>query len=290
MIPIADETEQATKYAFQVKKIADYITSTGIYPYKDIAESAGINEHALRQFISRPMERAKYSLTLHKLYIFIARQLDTSLIKDRDIFVMVSDIKRSRDIIESDSIAVYKRFTDHMDSSFNRINRVCMNYSGTFYVYRYSIVHGKKENGEEASRIVKTRLDIFEDSSVEKMWRFNHFYRDSMGVDRQTTGVVLVTIGTVYCLGKIGRGFGLDVIAFREPIGSQQLITQALVMSVDTRYQPIVSRAVIKHAQDDEEQCFGTFDIEKVETEISEFKQYMDNPSDLDRALTLNLV
>lgn len=291
MIPAADETEQATKFWFQIKKIAEYITSTGTYSFKEVADACGIKEHALRQFTARPMDRAKYSLTLHKLYIFIAGSgLDAGVIKDRDIFVMVTDIKRSRAVIEHDSIDIYRRFAEHMDSSFNRINRVCTNFNGTFYLYRYSITHGKNPDGLDCPRIIKSQLSIFEDDSVEKMWRFTHSYKDTMGIERQTTGVVLVTIGTVYCVGKIGRGFGVEVLAFKEPTIANQPVTQALIMTVDSRYQPLTARAVLRFAGEDEDENYGAFNLTDIESEVADFGTLMNNPSDFDRALTLNLI
>lgn len=288
MIPAADESEQSTKYAFAIKKITDYILTEGIYSPQNIFDMTGINTHALNQFKSRPIERVKYSATLHKMYRFIANGLDPDLIKDREVFVLVRDIRRSGETMLSDSIDVYKRFIEHMDVSFNRINRVCLNYSGTFYIYRNSVIPG---------RVVKTKMRIFEDESMEKMWKFEHSYKDGMGVVRETTGVILVMIGTVYCLGKVGSGLGLDLIAFREPSTVHQPVIQALITSVDTRYQPIVGRAIIKYAGDDDEQWFGSFNFKQPESatdniaknEIQEFFKYISNPEDNNRIVTLNV-
>lgn len=290
-IPTADDSDLATKYAFQVRKVAEYLESSSIYSYRELSDHAGVKEPALRQFMARNIDRPKYSQTLHKLYIFIATKLDASIIKDRDIFVMVNEIKAARNIVESDSISVFRRLADHMETSFNRINRFGSNFNGTFYMYRYSIVHGKNEVGDEDARIVKTKLVIVEDAVMEKMWRFAHIYKDVAGVERVTYGAIFVLISTVYCFGKIGNGLGLEVIAFREPAAppDQQTITQALVMTIDTRYQPLVSRAIIKYAGNNEEQCFGTFDAYNIEEEIRDFRKYMENPKDRDRSTGLNL-
>jgi hypothetical protein len=193
-----------------------------------------------------------------------------------------------------------------MGSLTDKNDKVGKKFNGVFYVYRYSIIRGTSQNvknqaNERAgivkppSRIVKTKLQIFQSTDDDKTWLFTQCYKDRMDKIRKTTGVVMSLMGNVYCLGRIEDGFGIDILVFSEPLGPEggiQEVTQALVMTLDPRNQPVVCRAVIKYSGENTEQIYGPYDIdakEFAEDGIENFAEYMKNPSDPDRALNLHL-
>jgi hypothetical protein len=300
-VPVIEKSEQCVKYGSDIRQIFNNIISSGAYTISDMTSFTHVAEHTLQQFLSRSTELPRYSHTLHMLYKLIVGEIGSDRFDwqriDSETLKLVSTIQASYDNITNTDV-VYKLFIQLMDSSFNKIDKVGKKFNGVFYIYRYSIIKSETTCAGggiiKIPRLVKTRLEIFLPTESGKMWQFIQYYQDKIGTVRSTTGVMLTLSSNVYCLGRIEDGFGIDIIVFSEPLESKegngiQELTQALVMSLDTKKQPVVSRAVIKYARQDRDQWIGPRDItDEIRNEIKDFEQYMDNPSDRDRPLTLN--
>lgn len=246
-----DDARQCVDFAHEVRAIATHLIESKKYSYANLADRVQLNEHTLFQFITRSSVRPKYSATLHQLFIFFAEEFEIALVSDApDIHELVKKIRCARPPGSTAMAPVFASFARMMDSSPNRTNRACSNFNGLFYVYRFSTLPG---------RVVKTELRILADEEMAKAWRFEHRYKDRLQAERVTRGYIMVTIGSVYCIGKIGSGFGLETIVFSEPVSEQPEILQALIMSTDTKSQPIVSKAVIRRAR--EVETIGAFNL-----------------------------
>jgi hypothetical protein len=133
-------------------------------------------------------------------------------------------------------------------------------------------------------------LIIYPSDSADGLWLFDHEYKDSLGGIRKSSGTILTLMGNVYCIGKIASGFGLEILVFREPIDHPK-ITQALIMSIDTKNQPVCARAVIKYDPEScDEEDYGTFESDEIGSEVKAFREWIENPSSVDKALSLNLL
>jgi hypothetical protein len=304
-IEVGDVGDEAlcVAYADEVRAVIRHLIDSSKYSYKTLAERVGLREHTLYQFLSRDTIRPKYNVTLHELFLFVQDDMEPSIVGDRpDISNLVKKIRCTKKNSAATIAPAFASFIRSMDSSFNRINRVVRVLVGRYHVYRFSV---------RSNRVVKTQLDISYDSAYDKLGLFKHRYVDITGSERITIGYIMVTIGTVYLIGKIGRGFGLEVISFSEPVSEEPSLIPALTMTTDTRNQPIVARCVLRKVSlEVEDDSIGAFNLDGSEAEelpyhrnkisdenisaeidfVRSIEPLMSGPSARNRCIGLNLV
>jgi hypothetical protein len=266
MLSAPEDIDQCVKYAPEVRQIFSYIFDRNIISKQQLSEKTNIKEHTIYQFLLRDTDKPKYSLTLHKLYRFLVDDLDADLVKDdAESYANLGKIYKSQKAIESYSKILFNGLIDYVGSSLELINKACLRYNGTFYVYRKSVL---------VKRIVKTRLEIFPDETISMMWRFKQFYKDSLENTRISSGIISVNAGNVYCMGKTDNGHGLDILVLREPVQDQP-VSQALVLTLDTSSQPVIAKAVVKYSKDNKEEELGAFEYDDIKSEIDNFTRFL---------------
>ena len=107
-------------------------------------------------------------------------------------------------------------------------------------------------------------------------------------------------LSNIYLIGKVANGAGVELISFREPMEDNDDIHQILIHTIDTEQKPITTRGLIVReliVPKTKSLPLGSYDMEQLEVEFSNFIvaekdkmfEYLENPRDYMRAITLNL-
>lgn len=105
-----------------------------------------------------------------------------------------------------------------------------------FYCFRNAAMRGYY-----VKSLVRFERIVFDELST---FEFHHCYIDDNGLEKKSDGLAISLNKTVYLLGDVQEGEGLDLIMIREPMDDTAEVLSAFQVTIDD-HRPICSNAVL---------------------------------------------
>jgi hypothetical protein len=206
------------------------------HTYASLARDIGVGESALKQFVHRFKNldigtKIKRGAAFERIYVKYCSE---------------PEIPEDRHISDVAKFYFYRQFQKivGVSPSHNKDVSRSIFSKGNYLCFRIStdLKH------VDISDIIFSNLgDIFshgDESKVEHIWEFKHSFHEIDG-DRISDGLAFSIKNTVYLIGDIGYGSGLDIIRFKSTSIDGPKFLCGFLDSIDQNLSPFSSNVVL---------------------------------------------
>lgn len=204
--------------------------------FSTLAEEIGVGESALKQFVHRTpgesgVRRGAAFADIYRHYFSPNHDGAIGNIKPDDLIgeLLGLPANRLKTVAYGLLMAMLRIKPDHQEEASRRMFK-------RLYCFR---------NAVGGDYLVKSML-TFEQVGSEHgvpVWQFFHRYKDDSGINKTSDGVALAVKDTVYLIGDVKEGEGLDIFVVRNQIGSADFFL-GFHVSVDD-HRPLFSNTVL---------------------------------------------
>ncbi len=215
--------------------------------YRALAEEIGIDQNALKQFVRRgdalaagdSNSKINRGQVFAKIYQYVERVSVVGLPASSD------EKKQEKFFEQLDNM----RYQDQVKIAFYAIKNILgvrsgeneeakNGLSGTYFCYRSATLDGF---------FVKSVLCISPTYHVEEktIWEFRHAHQDASGTVKSSDGMFLLIGPTIYLLGDVSEGNGIDFICLNDELSHDAQYLTGFEVSIDHNRVVFFSRLIL---------------------------------------------
>ena len=266
---------------------------------ESVARRAGLSDIAVRQFLKRtPVRYRASNVTVKKLRELILKE--QANLKGEAAFLFQSyaellsagsgshhpDSVPSEERLRADT-EEYHTFAGVLYRSIGKLLGVePLTYARTLVKMRGRYVCYR--NATAKDYIVKSSLRIDLKPGFDDVWEFVHLQRDAFQDQRSTDGPVIALSRTLYLVGDMESGQGLEIIVLKEPLPRKFSRLRGFIITMDQNREVYSARICCLPLQAGVEPEIGIFNREFLGSELDDIEELIDDSGNARQAHRLD--
>jgi len=242
-------------------------------PLADIARDSPVTESAVKQFMLRGAIRPRTNKTLVWLLKYIQKNANLLENSNRDLLEKICRIQDYVSSVEENKNGLlyrlfytndnpfaglaYKQILKMVNAPIELADKIGDKVEGKYSIYRIT--------DREAKKIELTKMEVYRYNNRE-VWSYKHHRKDGMMVATVTKGFMIPMSNTIYFIGNIEKGYGMEMMVVREPISDEFSFMRGSIIYLDSNRDIVTSDILMARIDDDVflNDCFGEIHLEEI--------------------------